>query len=52
MAGGGVVDFSARMRIQKAVLAAGVADLRWQDRLNAVAGIATAIRAGMLDPRG
>jgi hypothetical protein len=31
MAGGGVVDFSARMRVQKAVLAAGVADLRWQD---------------------
>ena len=52
MAGGGVVDFSARMRVQKAVLAAGVADLRWQDRMNAVSGIATAIRAGMLDPRG
>jgi Helix-turn-helix domain len=50
MAGGGVVDFSARMRVQKAVHAAGVADLRWQDRLNAVAGIATAIRAGILDP--
>jgi hypothetical protein len=52
MAGGGVVDFSARMRVQKAVLAAGVSDLRWQDRLNTVSGIAAAIRAGTLDPRG
>src|SRR3954468_6099195 len=52
LAGGGVVDFSARMRVQKAVLAAGVADLRWQDRLNAVSGIAAAIRAGTLDPDG
>jgi hypothetical protein len=51
-AGSGVVDFSARMRVQKAVRAAGVGEFRWYERLDAVSAIAAAIRVGTLDPRG
>ena len=48
--GTGTVDFSARMRVQAAVKAAGVTELYWHDRRSAIAGIAAAIRAGTLDP--
>jgi hypothetical protein len=46
---GGVVDFSARMRVHKAVAEAGISGTRWWNRQEAVPAIAVAIRAGTIE---
>jgi hypothetical protein len=46
---GGVVDFSARIVIHRAVESAGIEGTRWWDRRDAIAAMAEAIRAGKLE---